>query len=437
MKLLIKNGVIITESDQYQADIIVSGGRIHEIRKEAATSELFDQVVEANGCYIFPGGIDPHVHMHLPSPAGFSSDDFFSGSHAALFGGTTTLIDFVTPCRGQSLTEALDRRLEEASSALTHCTFHISPIEWRDSTKDEISKCIDRGFKSFKVYMAYKQTVGLNDDHLLKVMQAVAQAGGLVVIHCEMGDEIEVLRNQYVANGNTEPIYHALSRPGHTESEAVKRAIELADQALCPLYIVHVSAKESLEHIRTAQQQGQRVYAETCPQYLLLDDRKYDGPFEQTAPYVLSPPLRKPADKEALWQALSDGTIQTVGTDHCPFMFSQKAVGRDDFRKIPNGVGGVEHRLALLFTYGVLQNRITLNQFIKLTSTNAATIFGLFPAKGNVSAGADADLVIWNPVTQCTISATSHHQNCDTNIYAGIAVEGFPEYVIKDGQLVV
>jgi dihydropyrimidinase len=433
---LIKNGTIITASANETGDILIEGGLI-TATGSSIPAEGADRVIDAEGMYILPGGVDPHVHMHLPVAGSFSSDDFNTGSRAALSGGTTTLIDFVTPARGESLVAALEKRKREAGNSICDYAFHVSPVEWRSTTADEIRQCVSMGVSSFKVYMAYKDTVGLGDDDLLRVMDTVGKACGLVTVHCEMGDDIEHKRNSFIAENKRSPEYHPLSRPSSLEAAAVKRAIDLAERAGCPLYIVHVSARESLEHIRNAKSLGQKVYAETCPQYLLLDDSKYLGDFEHTAPYVISPPLRKTEDCKALWLALSDGTIDTVGTDHCPFMMSDKRAGINDFRKIPGGAGGVEHRLALLYTYGYLTKRLNINQMVNLFTASPAKIFGLYPRKGQIMAGADADLVIWNPEPENIISVKTHNQNCDTNIYDGITVKGNPDYVIARGRVVV
>lgn len=438
MCILIKNGTLITARRTFAADILVENGKISRVENPGAISVTVKKVIDARGMLIFPGGIDPHVHMHLLTPTGYSGDDFLSGSRAALFGGTTTLIDFVTPHKGQSLLEALLQRKAEAANCLTDYSFHISPVEWRTSMPSEIRACIEEeGIPSFKVYMAYKESIGLDDRDLKKVFHAVAEAGGLVTAHCELGDEIETLRNDFIKNGQTTPEYHPLSRPARLEAEAVEEAIGFAAEAGCPFYIVHVSAEVSLRLIRKAQQRKQKVFAESCPHYLLLDDSRYHGSFEQTAPFVLSPPLRKKADNRALWSALSDGTIQSMGTDHCPFMFEQKKTGLNDFRKIANGAGGVEHRLALLYTYGILQNKISLNRFVELTSAMPAKIFGLYPQKGALTLGSDADLVIWNPEKEQVISTQTHHMHCDTDIYEGFKTKGAPEYVIAGGKIAV
>ena len=327
--------------------------------------------------------------------------------------------------------------MSEAESSLTDYSFHVSPVEWKNNTPDEINECIRMGVTSFKVYMAYKKTIGLDDDDIYKVMTAVGKAGGIVTVHCEAGDEIEKLRDRYYGNNQTSPIYHALSRPATLEASAVKKAIELAAKADCPLYIVHLSSKESLEHIRQAHLNRQPVYAETCPQYLLLDSSRYNGPFEETAPYVMSPPLRTAEDNQALWEALADGTLSTVGTDHCPFTMAQKETGKEDFRMIPGGAGGVEHRLSLLYTYGVLTKRLTFNHMVNICSSTPAGIFHISPRKGILAEGSDADLMIWNPERESVISAMSHHMNCDINIYEGLKVKGQPEYVILGGKVVI
>jgi len=434
MDILIKNGTIVNADKSFSADVLISEGEIIGIGTGLSPQTKKTELTDARNKYIFPGGIDPHVHLHLPGAAGFSSDDFYTGSKAALYGGTTSFIDFVTPRKGQNLVGALHERKKEASSSLLDHTFHISPIEWRDSMPEEIKACVDEGIKSFKIYMAYLDTIGLKDDDIRKVMKAVADAGGMITVHCELGEEVDRLRKEFIDSGKTNSEYHPQSRPNYVESEAVKKAIDFADEAGCPIYIVHVSTKESLEHIKKAQQKGQRVFAETCPHYLLLDDSKYLGEFDKTAPFVMSPPLRKKEDNEALWQAIMEGIIQTIGTDHCPFTLEQKKLGIHDFTKIPNGAGGIEHRIALLYTYGVLKDRISINKFIDLVSTQPAKIFSLYPKKGVIRIGSDADIVVWDPEKENIISAKTHHQNCDINIYEGFKIKGGPEFVIHNGN---
>lgn len=437
MNILIKNGAIVTSRNAFNADIYISDGQIVQIASAINVLEKVDRTIEAKGRFIYPGGIDPHVHMHLPTPTGFSADDFETGSKAALLGGTTTLLDFVTPQKGQSLIDALIDRKAEANQSLCDYSFHVSPVAWTKTTEQEIKDCIDSGITSFKVYMAYKDSIGLNDDDIFRVMHAVGKHGGIVTLHCENGDEIEKLRNELANEGNLNPEFHPVSRPVHTESESVQMAIEMAKATQCPIYIVHTSASDSIQHIEKAQKEGFEVYSETCPQYLLLDESKYTGDFSNTSKYVMSPPLRKFADQLTLWNAISKGVVKTIGTDHCPFNLDQKLQGKDDFTKIPNGAGGVEHRMKLLFTYGVLQNRISYNQFVNITSTQAAKIFGLYPQKGEIAVGSDADLVIWNPKTENEISVDNHHQNCDLEIYEGFKTIGEPEIVIANGEIKV
>ncbi len=436
MSLLIRNAHIINADQSFYSDILTEGEKIKKIGVglQPDGKENFE-VLDATGKLIFPGGIDPHVHMHLTTGAGFSSDDFYSGSNAALMGGTTTIIDFVTPKRGQSLIAAVDEREKEAAGCRCNFSFHVSPVEWRATTADEIRACFQRGYNSFKIYMAYKDHIGIDDDVIKNVMEVVAKEGGLVLAHCETGEEIDRLRNRFFAEGNTHPSFHPKSRPPHTESEAVRKAIQLAKETGCPLYIVHVSSAESVELISEARQSGQQVMGEACPHHLLLDESLYDQEFHLSAPYVLSPPLRSRKHREALWKGLASGSLQTVGTDHCPFMMHQKEMGRNDFRRIANGAGGVEHRLTLLYTFGVLRNRISVNEFVRLTSTNSAKIFGLYPRKGIIEVGADADLVIWDPKKEQTISASNHQQNCDHNIYEGFKTVGAPQQVFLKGKL--
>lgn len=438
MNTLIINAQIVTSGKTESAEILIKGGKIARIEEHIETTEVIDITIDAKGLLILPGGVDPHVHLHLPTPAGYSADDFRSGSEVALLGGTTTIIDFVTSHKGQSLVDALDERIDEAGNSLTDFSFHISPVEWRATTEKEIVSCIERGFTSFKVYMAYKDSVGLNDEALLKVMQVVGIAGGIVTIHCEMGNEIENNRNTFFNQGKVTPAYHALSRPPKTESNAVKKAIELAAKAACPLYIVHVSTAESLQHIRQAQRKGQKVFAETCPHYLLLNDSLYQGDFEQTAPFVMSPPLRKKSDNEALWIAIHSKVVLTVGTDHCPFTMEQKAVGRNDFRKIPNGVPGISYRLNLLYSYGVIsRNDFNINLLEDVFASNPAKIFGFYPQKGAIAIGSDADLVLYNPHVPEQDVSTILPSKFNTDIYKSMKTKGNPEMVLFQGEIVV
>ena len=429
----IKGGTVVTAQDSQKADLWIKNDRIFKI----GDADLVpDKVIDATGKLLMPGGIDPHVHMHLPTPAGYSSDDFHTGSIAALHGGTTSLIDFVTPQPGQSLTEALEERKKEAAVSLLDYSFHVSPIEWTENTDAEIEACIKSGITSFKVYMAYKKVVGLEDEALFNVLKTVGRLGGMVTVHAEMGDEIDQLRDEFANKGCLMPTAHPKTRPNHTEADAVQKVIAMAVKTNCPLYIVHVSTAEAMQHIQSAQEKGQKVWAETCPHYLVLDDSVYEGEFADTAKYVLSPPLRQKHDSETLWQSLKNQAIQTVGTDHCPFTLEQKRAGEHDFRKIPNGAGGVEHRIALLYTYGVLEGKITLPQMVNTMATAPAKIFGL-TNKGDLREGFDADILIWDPNVEQEISAVTHHQNTDLNIYEGFKTKGVPSHVFVKGREVM
>lgn len=434
MMIQVKDGTIVNADKTIETDLWIENDKIVAVGDYSAKP---DQVIDAKAQYVLPGGIDPHVHMSLPTPAGPSSDDFRSGSIAALHGGTTTMIDFVTPQKGQSLVTALEERMQEAASSLIDYSFHVSPTEWRDTTDQEIAQCVEMGITSFKIYMAYKNAVGLEDWEIKKVLESVARHGGWVIVHAEKGEEIDALRDKSAEEGYLSPAAHAQTRPDHTEADAVKKIIQMADEAGCPLYIVHVSTKKAIAHIEEAQQNGQLVVAETCPHYLLLDEAKYIGDFGETVKYVLSPPLRKKLDNEALWQAMANGVVSTVGTDHCPFTLAQKSAGKDDFRKIPNGAGGIEHRLPLLLTHTLHYNKLSATKLTDLISTQPAKIFGIFPQKGILQEGADADIVVWKPEGKHIISAETHHQNSDINIYEGTETRGTITHLLKKGETVI
>lgn len=435
MNILIKNATIVNTDKTFSGDILTENGKIVEVAENIEAIENV-QIIDATGLYAFPGGVDPHVHMELPTPAGNSSDDFYTGSLAALAGGTTTIIDFVTPSRNESLTEALAKRKLAAEKSLVDYTFHMGISSFNKNTASEVIKCVEEGITSFKVYLAYRNTIGIGYDDLKNIMQIIAENHGTLAVHCEDGDEINRLQKDFLSKGQTEPLYHALSHPENVESEAVAEVLKLAEETGCKTYVVHVSAKRSIELIAQHKSSG-KLYAETCPQYLFLDETNYQKPLPDSLKYVISPPLRKKESMNALWQHIGNGTIDVLSTDHCPFnTFGQKDVGKNDFTKIPNGAGGIEYRLALLFTYGVLENKISLQRFVELTSTNAAKIFGLYPQKGLIAVGSDADLVLWNPNTESTISTQTQFQKCDSNIYEGIQVKGNAAYVICNGNIV-
>lgn len=434
-KLIIRNGTLVNPEVLNRNDIYIENGTIQKIAS-FIDDKPGAEILDAKGKLIFSGGIDPHVHMSLPSPAGPSSDDFYSGSRAAIAGGTTTIMDFVTPEQGESLIRALDKRRREAESSLIDTSLHMGITWWSDQVQKDILSCILlEGIRSFKTYLAYRRSIGIDYETLEKVMRVVGQNGGMVMVHCEEGEEIELLQQSFLQRGLTSPVYHALSRPSYTEYRAVRKVMSLSRKTKCPVYIVHVSAAESVYEIRQAREEGLPVYAETCPHYLLLGEEHYKEQFAKSAPYILSPPLRTSSDREALWKALADGTIQTVATDHCPFNFKgQKDCGLNDFSRVPNGAGSVEYRLSLLYTFGVLQNRISLRQFAGLISGNAAGIFGL-ENKGKITEGYIADMVIWDPVESHEISVKNQYQLCDSNIYEGFKVRGKPCLVLKRGEI--
>lgn len=435
--ILIINGTIINSETTFEFDIAVSEGLITEIDKLNPADFPDYQIIDAKGKYIFPGGIDPHVHLALPTPAGPSCDDFWSGSKAALAGGTTFLIDFVTPSRGESLMKALALRLKESNKCLIDYTLHMG-ITWFDETiPEQMEWCVNEvGIKSFKAYLAYKGSIGIEYSELEQMMKKAASLDAIVLVHCEEGYIILENQKKFISEGKTEPLYHALSRPANSESESVRKVIDLCRKTGCKTYIVHTSTAKSIEYIRAAKKEGLPLFCETCPQYLLLDESVYSKPMPDSLKYVISPPIRSKLDQEALWEALADGTVDVISTDHCPFNTKgQKDVGKDDFTKIPNGAGGIEERLALIYTYGVLTKRISLQQFVGLTSTRAARIFGLYPLKGAVEVGSDADLVIWNPQRKSVISVKTQIQQCDSNIYEEMTLIGKEGSVIIRGEI--
>jgi len=436
-QFLLINGTIINSDSSLISDLAVSEGVITEIGHLNPTLFPDYQIIDAKGKYIFPGGIDPHVHLELPTPAGPSCDDFLSGSRAAVAGGTTFLIDFVTPSRGQSLMKALAFRLKESNKCQVDYTLHMG-ITWYDETiPEQMEWCVNEvGIKSFKAYLAYKGSIGIEYSELEQVMKKAATLDATMLVHCEEGDIILKNQKKFISQGKTEPLYHALSRPAETESDSVRKVIDLCRKTGCKTYVVHTSTAKSIEYIRAAKKEGLPLFCETCPQYLLLDESVYLKPFPDSLKYVISPPIRPKQDQEALWQALADGTVDVISTDHCPFNTKgQKDIGSNDFTKIPNGAGGIENRLALLYTYGVLTGKISFQQFVGLTSTNAARIFDLFPQKGAVAVGSDADLVIWNPDVSSVISVETQLQKCDANIYAGFSLSGTAEKVVVNGKI--
>ncbi len=437
--LLIKNAQIVSDTNIIQSDILIINGVIEKIEQPIKEYNENTRIIDAKNQYVFPGAIDAHVHFQLPTPAGNSSDDFYSGSKAALSGGTTTIIDFITPKKNQNLIEAFELRYEEAQNSITDFALHQSITWWNKSCEEQMQRCVNElGITSFKTYMAYKGVVGIEDVDLIEAMHTASKLGVLLTSHCENGDLIRFLQNQYIKNNKTQAKYHALSRPNAAESEAVNRIITYTKYTKCKLYIVHVSTSQSLELIKKAQSEGLDIKGETCPHYLVLNDNLYEQENENAIGYVLSPPLRSKDDSKALWKAIQNNTIQVIATDHCPFnLKGQKDIGLSNFTKIPNGGNGLENRLQLLFHYGVNQQLIDIKKFVEINCVQPAKIFGMYPQKGVIKQGVNADIVIWNNDKTDVISEKNQFQNCDYNIFEGINTTGKTQYVIKNGNIVV
>jgi dihydropyrimidinase len=435
MKTVIQGGTLVTSQGSYTADILIHQGLIAEIGP--ALAKKADRVVDAAGCLVFPGFIDGHTHFDLHNGLVRTSDDFETGTLAAVMGGTTTIVDFATQNKGETLDEALTNWRQKAwQKASCDYGFHMAITDWNEQTALDLHKMIEAGVTSFKLYMAY-DALRVSDDQIYEVLKAVHALGGIVGMHCENGDLIRALTKEQKALGIMSPAGHPLSRPAIVEAEAVQRYLNIAALAGVPVNIVHLSTALGLEAVRSARQKGQEVYVETCPQYLLLDDKVYEQPGLEAAAFVLSPPLRRPGDQEKLWQALAQGEIDTIGTDHCSFNLEQKALGLDDFTRIPNGIPGVEHRPALLYTYGVRQGKITLEQMVGLLAENPARLFGMYPQKGVLQPGSDADVVIWDPAVKQHITARNQNQQVDYTPYEGFATEGFCRHVFLRGIQVV
>ncbi|HVK66942.1 MAG TPA: dihydropyrimidinase [Polyangium sp.] len=437
MGILIKNGEIVTASDKFVGDVYCDGDKIVAVGSGLVKQGADDVVIDASGQLVFPGGIDAHVHMELPFMGTESSDDFETGTAAGVAGGTTSIIDFVIPARGQHLLDGLAMWKEKAKKAVADYAFHMAVTWWGDRTKSEMEQCVrEEGIPSFKTFMAYRGAIGVDDVELIQVMQTAKDLGALVTVHAEHGDVVVALQKKLVAEGKLDPKYHALSRPSPVEGEATNRAIMMARMIGEPIYIVHLTCREALDAVTDARRRGQLVFAETCPQYLILDDSVYDKPDFEGAAYVMSPPIRPKGHQEALWAGIASGLIQVVATDHCPFnQVGQKDMGRDNFTKIPNGAAGIENRLGLLWTYGVLGGHIDVNRFVDLFSTQPAKIFGLYPRKGAIVPGADADLVVFDPKGSSVISAKTHHHRCDRNIFEGFEVKGKVSHTIVHGRV--
>ena len=437
MRTLIKNGTVVTASDTTKTDVLIDGEKIAAIGSGLATSA--DQVIDAENRYVMPGAIDVHTHMELPFGGTFASDDFATGTAAAAWGGTTTIVDFAVQSYGQTLRQGLDQWHKKAQAkAHIDYGFHMIVREINDSILKEMDTLVNEGIPSFKLFMAYPGVFMLDDAAIFKAMSRTAENGGLIMMHAENGGAIDVLVKRYLAEGKGDPINHGLTRPASMEGEATSRAIALSRLAEVAVYIVHLSSKEALDAVREARDDGAPTFAETCPQYLYLSLDDLGRPGFEGAKYVCSPPLRPPSHHDELWKGLLQDDLQLVATDHCPFHFKgQKEMGRGDFSKIPNGLPGVEDRFSLIFHGGVNSGRITLNRFVELVATAPAKMFGLFPRKGTIAPGSDADLVIFNPRVERTLSAKTHHMNVDYSCYEGMTVKGLPEVVMQRGNVLV
>src|SRR6266404_5007267 len=435
---VIRNGTVVTATDTCLANVGIVGDKVTAIAAQLPT-ENATRVVDAIGMLVIPGGIDVHTHLDMPFGGTTSADDFQTGTIAAAWGGTTTLIDFAIQYKGQTLREAFDTWMKKAHDrAVCDYAFHCIITDLPDARLDEMSALVREGVTTFKLFMAYPGVFMLDDASIFKALRQTARHGGMVCMHAENGGAIDVIVKQALAEGKTAPKYHALTRPTTAEAEACGRAIALAEMAGAPLYIVHLSCFDALEKVREARDRGLPVYAETCPQYLYLSLDDMNAPGFESAKYVFTPPLREKWNQEKLWNGLKRDHLQVVSTDHCPFCFKeQKELGKDDFTKIPNGGPGIEHRMSLIYSGGVAQGRFSVNRFVQLVSTAPAKLFGLYPRKGTIAVGSDADLVIFDPDRKHTISAKTHHMRVDYSMFEGIQVTGMPDAVLSRGRVVV
>ena len=438
MGLLIRNGSVVSAEKTVAADVLIEGGTIKEVRA-GIPSEPGHEVLDATGMLLLPGGIDAHTHLDMPFGGTTSSDDFETGTRAAAIGGTTTLVDFAIQARGTKMRDALDTWWKKAESkACIDYGLHMIVTDLPEAGLEDMDDMVREGVASFKLFMAYPNVLMVDDATIFRALQQTSKNGALICMHAENGSVIDVIVRQALAEGKTAPIYHALTRPTQAEAEAVHRAIALAEMAAVPIYIVHLSSEDALNQVREARDRGLPAFAETCPQYLLLSIDAMNAPGFESAKYVFTPPLREKENLPKLWDGLKDDHLQVVSTDHCPFCFEdQKALGKDDFTKIPNGGPGIENRLQLLHHHGVNAGKITLNRFVEIVSTAPARIFGMYPKKGTIAPGSDADIVVWDPKAEHLISAKTHHMRVDYSMFEGFKVVGNARQVFSRGELIV
>ena len=437
MSVIIKGGTVVNADQSFRADVYCDDGIIQAVGPDM-DAPLGVDVVDAGGCYVMPGGIDPHTHMQLPFMGTVSSEDFFSGTTAGAVGGTTMIIDFVIPGPQEDVLETYHKWREWAEKSTTDYSFHVAITWWDDSVPDAMGTlCRDYGVNSFKHFMAYKGAIMADDEIMVNSFTRARELGALCTVHAESGELVDHFQTKIFESGITGPEGHPQSRPPQVEGEAANRAIRFAQMIDVPLYVVHNSCAQSLNEIARARREGQRVFGEVLAGHLLVDDSVYRNPdFEFAAAHVMSPPFRPKANKEALWRGLQSGDLQTTATDHCCFCADQKAMGKDDFRKIPNGTGGIEDRMHVLWTHGVNTGRLTMSEFVAVTSTNSAKIFNIYPRKGIIAAGSDADLAIFDPQATHTISAKTHHQKVDLNIFEGMELTGINVATVSQGKVV-
>lgn len=432
--LVISNGSIVTSSGMYKGDIGIKDGKIEGIGSNL--SEDGESVYDAKGNYIFPGGIDAHTHLDMPFGGTCSSDDFNTGTKAAAVGGTTTIIDFAVQPQGETLNETIKMWRNRADDkACIDYGLHLAVTQMNETTREEIPQVIKDGYPSFKLFTTYDGMM-VDDLTFMEILELANKSGGLISVHAENYSMIKFFIDKLLKEGKTEPKYHAVSRPADCEGEATNRVINLAKVTNTPLYIVHASCEESVSEIKKAREEGFKIMGETCPQYLVLSEDNYEEEGFNGAKYVMSPPLRDKKNWSYLWNSINNGTLQTVATDHCPFNMEQKRMGINDFTKIPNGGAGIELRMALLYTYGVVQKNISIEKFVDITSTNVAKIFGLYPQKGSINIGGDADLMIFDPNKKVTINHGMLNENIDYTPYEGLELEGYPVATFSRGELV-